>query len=117
MGNIVLSEICNKCAQCCKNFPFVELSHNEIHELEKLTGLPFDAFTNPKSEADEGYFLQFKENGDCFFLNEDKGGYSCAVYKARTGVCRNYPSTPSQNKACDANREMVLRNLDLQDRT
>jgi len=110
MGNIVLSEICNKCAKCCKNYPFIELSQNEIYELEKLTGLPLDVFTNPKGEADEEYFLQFKENGDCFFLNENNGGYSCGVYEARSGICRNYPSKPNQNEVCDANREMILRN-------
>jgi Fe-S-cluster containining protein len=110
MGNIVVSEICNKCARCCKNYPFVELSHNEIYALEKLTGLPFDAFTNQKGETNEEYFLQFKENGDCFFLNENNGEYFCSVYEARSGICRNYPSTPSQNEACDANRKMILRN-------
>jgi len=110
MGNRVVSEICKKCAQCCKNYPFIELSRNEIYELEKLTGLPLDVFTNPKGKADEEYFLQFKENGDCLFLNENNGGYSCGVYEARSGICRNYPSKPSQNKVCDANREMILRN-------
>jgi uncharacterized protein len=117
MGNIVLSEVCNKCAQCCKNYPFVELSRNEIHEMEKLTGLPVDAFTDKKGEADGDFFLQFKENGDCVFLNDNNGEYSCAVYKARSGVCRNYPSNPGQKETCDANRKMVLRNLNLRVRT
>ncbi len=68
MENQILSEICKKCAECCKNYPFVELSKNEIHKLETLTGLPFEEFTNQKGESVEEYFLQFKENGDCFFL-------------------------------------------------
>ncbi len=110
MENIILSAICKKCAECCKNYPFVELSQNEIYELRKMTGLPFEVFTNPKGNAVEEYFLQFKENGDCFFLNENNGDYSCGVYEARSGICRNYPSKPSQNEACDANREMILRN-------
>lgn len=105
MQNIILSEICTKCAECCKNYSFVELSQNEIYELGKLTGLPFDVFTDQKGEAVEEYFLQFKENGEWFFLNENNGDYSCGVYEARSGICRNYPSKPSQNEVCDANRK------------
>jgi len=109
MKNIISSEICKKCAECCKNYPFIKLYQNEISELEKLTGLPFDVFTNQKGEAIEEYFLQFKENGDCFFLNENNGNYSCIVYEARVGICRKYPSNPSENEVCDANRRMILR--------
>ena len=110
MENIITSEICKKCAECCKNYPFVELSQNEIYEIEKLTKLPSNFFMNQKGEAGEEYFLQFKENGDCFFLNENNGDYSCGVYEARAKICRNYPSKPNQNEACDSNREMILLN-------
>lgn len=106
----MLSEICKKCAECCKHYPFIELSQNEIIELGKVTGLRLDVFANPKGKAVEEYFLQFKENGDCFFLNENNGSYSCGVYEARSVVCRNYPSKPRQNEVCDINREMFLRN-------
>ena len=109
MENIISSEICRKCAECCKNFPFVELSHNEVYELEKRTGLPFDVFTNRKGDSVAEFFLQFKENGDCFFLNENNGDYSCGVYEARSEICRNYPSNLRQNEVCDANRKMILR--------
>ena len=110
MKNIILSEICKKCAECCKNYPFVELSQDEIYELRKLTGLPFEVFTNQKGEGVAEYFLQFKENGDCFFLNENNGEYSCGVYEARSEICRAYPSKPRQHEVCDASREMTLRN-------
>jgi uncharacterized protein len=110
MANMTQSETCRKCAKCCKGFPFIEVSRNEIHALGKLTGLPFEAFTNPKGGAAEGYFLQFKENGDCFFLNENNGSYSCGVYEARSEICRNYPLKPLQRELCNANREIVLRN-------
>ena len=108
MENIITSEICKKCAECCKNYPFVVLTQNEIYEIEKLTKLPSEFFTNQKGGAGEEYFLQFKENGDCFFLNENNGDYSCGVYEARSKICRNYPSKPSQNKICDSNRETIL---------
>jgi uncharacterized protein len=109
MENKITSEICKKCAECCKNFPFVELSQNEIYEIEKLTELPSDLFSIQKGEAGGEYFLQFKENGDCIFLNENNGDYSCRVYKARSEICKNYPSKPKQNEVCDSNREKILR--------
>jgi len=110
MENIISTEISRQCAECCKNYPFVELSKNEVNLLEQMTGLHCDVFTYPKGKVVEEYFLQFQENGDCFFLNENNGSYSCAVYEARPGVCQNYPSTPGQKKLCDANREKLLSN-------
>jgi Fe-S-cluster containining protein len=103
--NIITSEICKECGECCKNYPFVELSQQDILELEKVTGLPFDDFTNPKGGPGEGYFLTFKENGDCVFLNENNGNYCCSVYDARSAVCRNYPAKQSQHDFCNSNRK------------
>ena len=111
MENDVRTEICKKCAECCKHYPFVELSLSEIREIEKVTGLHFSVFTNSKGKAVEEYFLKFKENGDCFFLNENNGEYSCSVYKVRSEICRKYPSGPRQNEVCYENRESFLRNL------
>ena len=108
MKNIISTEICKKCAECCKNNPFVELSQNEIYEIEKLTKLPSGLFANRKGEDGEGYFLRFKENGDCFFLNEKNGDYSCGIYEARSIICRNYPSKPSNTKFCDSKRKKIL---------
>lgn len=102
MKNIISAEICKKCGECCKNFPFVELSEKDIDSLEQLTALHSGVFTNKKEQVAEEYFLQFKENGDCFFLQENDGDYSCGVYDARPGICKNYPSEPLQEKVCDA---------------
>ncbi len=110
MENITRSEICKNCAECCKHYSFIELSQIEINELEKFTGLRFDIFTNPKGKAVEEYFLKFKENGDCYFLNGNNGNYSCGVYEARSGICRNYPSDRSQNEVCDTNKKICLSN-------
>jgi len=106
--NIIPIEICNKCAECCKNYPFVDLTKNEIISLEKLTGLHPDIFTNPKEKIIEEYFLQFQKNGHCFFLREKNGCFACTVYEARPVICRNYPSKPGQKVACDANKEKFL---------
>ena len=108
MENIITREICIKCAECCKNHPFVNLSGNEITSLENLTGLQANLFTNPKGKEIEEYFLQFKENGDCFFLVDEKGIYSCGVYEARPKICKNYPSEPRQKKVCDAHMGKFL---------
>jgi Fe-S-cluster containining protein len=107
--NIITSEICIKCAECCKNYPFVELSQHEIFELEKMTGLPSGDFSNQKGRPVEEYFLDFKENGDCIFLNEDNSEYSCGVYEARPVICRKYPAKKSQNDFCDSTRKMIPR--------
>ena len=57
MNTIITSEICKKCAECCKNYPFVELSQHDIFELEKLTKLPSDAFAKQKGWEVEEFFL------------------------------------------------------------
>jgi len=100
MEQILSAEICQKCAECCKKHPYIELSSDEIEALQQATGLHRDAFTNPTGEAAEGYFLSFQDNGHCIFLNEDNGRYSCGVYEARPGICRDYPRTPKQEEAC-----------------
>jgi len=110
MKNITSTEICKKCGECCKNYPFVELSKNEIHALEQATALHLGVFTIPKGKAVEEYFLQFQANGDCFFLHENNGSYSCGVYEARPEICKNYPAKPKQKEACYANRGKSLSN-------
>ncbi|MCB2147905.1 MAG: YkgJ family cysteine cluster protein [Deltaproteobacteria bacterium] len=100
MKKIEPGEICRRCADCCKKFPFVELTENEIERLERVTGLPFEVFTNPKGKTIEEYFLKFRENGYCFFLDENDDTYSCRVYESRPEICRNFPSTPVQKEAC-----------------
>jgi Fe-S-cluster containining protein len=108
MGNITVTEICKKCGECCKHYPFVELSAKEIVVLEEATGLDADVFTNAKGKVVEEYFLQFQENGNCFFLNENNGCFFCSVYEARPEACRKYPSKPIQKKTCDANSKKSL---------
>lgn len=103
MEVVVLTEICKRCAECCKSYPFVDLSDHEILVLEKATGLHCDVFTNRKGNEPEEYFLQFKENGYCLFLTENNGSYSCSVYEARPAICQNYPSKPTQKVLCDVN--------------
>ncbi len=103
-----MTEICKKCAECCKNNPCVNLSGNEIKFLEKVTGLRSDAFTYPKGKGVEEYILQFKKNGDCFFLKKKSGNYFCSVYETRPRICKNYPSKPIQKEVCYAHSKKFL---------
>ncbi len=105
MQNVISSEICQKCGKCCKNHPYVELSFSEIHVLELATQLPWVAFAYPKGKATEGYFLLFQANGDCYFLKDNDGCFSCGVYESRPGKCINYPEKPPQKEACRTHRE------------
>lgn len=100
MKNIISFENCCQCAECCKNYPYVELSKYDIDVLEHVTGFPFEVFTNPKGNVIEEYFLKFRDNGHCFFLNENHGRYACGVYDSRPQICRNFPSKRVQAENC-----------------
>ncbi len=103
MGRVVTSEMCAKCGGCCKNFPFVALSVDEIGALSAFTGLEAVAFADSDRNLNPGHFLKFQKSGSCVFLKEEAGNYACSVYEARPGVCRSYPFTPTQDKVCAAN--------------
>jgi Fe-S-cluster containining protein len=105
-------KMCKKCAQCCKNYPIIKLSKNEISSLELFTGLHLGTPVNSKGVAYEGFLLQFKENGDCFFLNEKNGSYSCCVYEVRPEICKNYPSSLRQKQFCTLNKEKLKNGID-----
>ncbi|MBI9092951.1 MAG: YkgJ family cysteine cluster protein [Desulfobacterium sp.] len=106
----ISSRECRRCAECCKNIPFVELSNYEINSLAVYTGLsPWD-FINSKGPNTDGFFLKIKENGYCFFLNKSDRNYSCEVYAVRPEICKNYPSNPAQNKFCKANETKNIHN-------
>jgi len=72
MENIILSKICQKCAECCKHNPFIKLPQNEIEAIEHYTGLKSTSFMNAIGKPEDGYFLKFKENGSCIFLEKNK---------------------------------------------
>jgi len=72
----------------------------EVISIEKSTGLCRNVFTNQKGKDIEEYFLQFKQNGYCVFLNGSNGMFSCSIYEARPEICKNYPSKPGQKDLC-----------------
>jgi Fe-S-cluster containining protein len=111
MENLISNEICRRCGECCKNFPYIDLTDVEIDVLEGATTLPPEVFTYPKGEAAEGHFMQFQANGDCYFLDGTAGCYSCGVYQTRPGICKSYPSEPKQEEACWKHREKSLSKL------
>lgn len=90
------------------HYPFVELSKDEVFSIKNATGMQSDVFTNRKGEKSKEYFLQFQNNGYCFFLNEKDGSFACDVYESRPQICKNFPSKPQQQEVCDANSERLL---------
>ncbi len=107
MEYVISIHKCIRCGECCKNFPFVELSRAEVDAIARLTGLPVDAFTNSKDKAVEEYFLDFKPGGECLFLKEEGGHYSCGVYEARPAICKSFPSDVKQLAYCDLCRKKL----------
>jgi len=105
MENKISAEICQNCGICCRNFPFVEVNNNEMTTLERFTGLDRKEFTDPMGPSyADGSFLKTQENGDCIFLKINNGFFSCGVYEARAGICRNYPVNEHHWKWCNENR-------------
>lgn len=103
MKTFISEEMCQNCARCCQDFPFVEVSPNEIQRLEKHTGLGFEQFTFPKGkEAADGYFLASRENGNCLFLGEKDGHASCTVYEVRPAICKAYPVNEKHQAYCES---------------
>jgi Fe-S-cluster containining protein len=72
----------------------------EIRCLEQFTALRVDLFAQSKGKTVEDFFLTFKDNGDCYFLDEDNGIYSCRIYKTRPEICKRYPATTKQKSFC-----------------
>ena len=68
--------------------------------LETFTGLNSEKFANNIDKAGKKRFMEFKEDGDCIFLKNIDGTYSCSVYEARPVICRSYPSTDIQKETC-----------------
>ena len=99
----ISTHICTSCGTCCRDFPYIQLSQNEIEKIESFTGLASEEFTNGGERDGEKRFMKFKENGDCVFLNMTDGAYSCSAYEARSNLCREYPVTDIQDKTCRKN--------------
>ncbi len=106
---IISSETCTPCGECCRKFPYIEISTEDIDRLIKGTGLKQEEFTNIKDAEKNEFFLKFKENGDCVFFKEDnKNSFSCGVYNSRPQICANYPVTEKQYELCEIKRISVL---------
>jgi len=106
----ISSEICTPCGECCRHFPYIEISNDDIQRLIEHTGLKQEDFTNIKDIEKEEYFLKFNDNGDCVFFEENNFGlFSCGVYKARPVICANYPVTDKQFDHCEKIRIAAVK--------
>ena len=97
------THICINCGACCRSLAYIILSENEIEEIASFTGLASEEFSNSGGRNGGKRFMQFKENGDCVFLNMTDGAYSCSAYEARSNICRGYPSNDIQDTTCRIN--------------
>ncbi len=95
-------ELCRTCGECCKGYPFIELSRSEVDAIIAATGLSSDVFAISKGRVIEEFFFQFKDNGECLFLKEVDGFYTCSIYEARPHICGTYPVSPKQKEYCNA---------------
>lgn len=103
------SKICIACGACCRNFPYVQLTQNDIDRLESFTGFTPKEFVSCDEKDGENRFIKFKENGECVFLNNTDGHYTCGVYQARPEICSAYPWTDTQDTTC---RKLSNREID-----
>ena len=95
--------MCTKCGTCCKAFPFVRITEEDIDRLIDFTDLSLDQIGYSDRQDKPGYFLQFKETGECIFLTSSEDNFYCSVYQARPALCRSYPKEESQYKVCGEN--------------
>lgn len=91
---------CKKCAECCKNFPFIKLSQTEANLMEDYSKLHIDQFAEKIEKKEKNYFLRFDEDGDCYFLEYKNGIYFCKIYEIRPSICKIYPGTTIQKQYC-----------------
>lgn len=95
---------CNKCAECCRNFPFVRLSQTEPSLIRNYSKLNIDQFAEKIEKEERNYFLRFNEDGDCYFLEYKNGIYCCKIYEIRPSICKIYPGTTIQRQYCSNNK-------------
>ncbi|MGB1198451.1 MAG: YkgJ family cysteine cluster protein [Thalassotalea sp.] len=71
--------------------------------MNNATDLSPSQIAHSDRQEQAGYFLQFKDNGECIFLTYSDSSYSCSVYHARPSICRSYPKGKSQLTTCREN--------------
>ena len=86
---------CSKCPGYCCSYPVIPLTKKDVTRLAEHFGLGFKEarrkFT--KVDGDEPYAMRRKADQHygriCRFF--DTEARRCTIYKARPGICREYP--------------------------
>lgn len=91
---------CQSCGDCCKDH-YVVLSSEDLLRLSKFTGLDKNDFSYVSFRSIFKRALDYdKKSGNCIFLCEKDGIYSCGIYEVRPSVCRDYPYTVGERENC-----------------
>ena len=91
---------CSKCPGYCCSYPLIEVTKRDIARIAKHFGMSLvkarkKFFRYDRSEKCWALRRRKDEHfgGICRFFDTEKR--SCTVYKARPGVCRDYPLGPT----------------------
>jgi Fe-S-cluster containining protein len=85
MGILARSEICQKCARCCKSFT-ISGFQDDTGFKKRIDWMESNTVTMDKE-------FNLKINISCIHLKSDGKLYSCAIHKDphRPQLCRDYP--------------------------
>ena len=92
---------CSKCPGYCCSYPRIEVSDADLRRLAKHFSLSFELAEQRFTRvwrSDEGFERVLRHQKDsifgtiCRFFDTD--ARRCTIYKARPGVCREYPDRP-----------------------
>ncbi len=86
-----LLNFCDGCGECCRNLPSrnigMYMSEKEVERVEKFLNITRDAFIAGWIEIEGVKFgvIKVKDNGDCWFLNEDG---RCIIHHIKPVWCK-----------------------------
>lgn len=81
---------CTRCGQCCTGAPgFVWVNKEEVAAIAEFRSEPLEQFEQLYCRPEGARrSLRERENGDCIFLDKNKG---CTIYPVRPRQCRTWP--------------------------
>ncbi len=87
---------CSKCPGYCCSYPIIAITKKDAERLAKHFDMSPEDFAQKHLKARDGYKRTLKRKKDehfgriCKFFDSNKR--NCQVYKARPGICRQFPA-------------------------